>query len=117
MIIKFVFIHRVYVMFEVFKWIKTNGGLKGMEINSIKKSKILYDIIDDSNGFFVSTVNKNVRSRMNVTFRIPGECSEGNLEDIFLKGAEKLKMIHLKGHRYYLTLMKMFFFFRNIWKF
>ncbi|XP_077288965.1 phosphoserine aminotransferase isoform X2 [Arctopsyche grandis] len=89
----------IYVMLEVFKWIKSNGGIKGMQTNSNTKSDILYNIIDNSKGFFVSTVNRKVRSKMNVTFRISGECSEGKLEDVFLKGASQRGMLHLKGHR------------------
>lgn len=83
-------------MKEVFEWIKKNGGVESMECNSAKKSSLLYEIIDNSNGFYVSTVDKTVRSRMNITFRIVKE----ELEDAFLKGAEKLELLQLKGHRY-----------------
>ncbi|XP_073984673.1 phosphoserine aminotransferase [Rhodnius prolixus] len=85
----------VYVMGLVFEWIKESGGVEEMEKRAIKKSTSVYSIIDNSNGFYICPVKKEVRSRMNVPFRI----SNPELESEFLAGAEKLGMIQLKGHR------------------
>lgn len=79
----------------VFEWIKESGGVEEMEKRAIKKSTSVYSIIDNSNGFYICPVKKEVRSRMNVPFRI----SNPELESEFLAGAEKLGMIQLKGHR------------------
>lgn len=90
---------RVHVMSLVFKWIKRNGGLQGMFENSFLKSKLIYDIIDKSDGFYVCPVDKEVRSRMNVPFRIGNTKGDDNLEKEFLKLCETQGLIQLKGHR------------------
>lgn len=83
----------------VFQWIQRNGGLEGMAGNSQRKSQLIYDLIDKSNGFYYCPVERNVRSRMNVPFRIGGAAGNDDLEKKFLKKAESLGMIQLKGHR------------------
>ncbi|KAJ1527694.1 hypothetical protein ONE63_007653 [Megalurothrips usitatus] len=90
----------VYVMWRVFEWIKRKGGVEAMENAAQKKSKLLYDFIDSSNGFYTSTVKPAFRSRMNVPFRIGGNgAGDESLEAAFLKGAVASGMIQLKGHR------------------
>jgi len=89
----------IYVMGLVFKWVKRHGGVEGMAKCSNTKSKLIYDIIDKSNGFFHCPVEKNVRSRMNVPFRIGSAEGIEELEKKFLKQAEDEGMIQLKGHR------------------
>lgn len=86
-------------MGRVFEWIKRQGGVEEMNRRSMKKSSLIYDIIDNSNGFYYCPIAVDSRSRMNIPFRIGG--AEGNdaLEKEFLKGAESLKMVQLKGHR------------------
>lgn len=93
------YICRIYVMGLVFHWIKQNGGVEGMSKNSEIKSKLIYDIIDQSNGFYYCPVEKNVRSRMNVPFRIGTPQGNDKLEKAFLLQAESKGMIQLKGHR------------------
>ena len=83
-----------YVAGLVFKWIKREGGLAGMERRAIEKSKLLYDLIDASS-FFENPVRKSDRSRMNVPFTL----ADTKLDDAFLKGAEARGMVQLKGHR------------------
>jgi len=89
----------IYVMGEVFKWIKNNGGVEGMQKNASRKSSMLYELIDSSKGFYSCPVHSTVRSRMNVPFRIGRGSPDEELEEIFLKGASKLGMLQLKGHR------------------
>lgn len=43
----------VYVMGLVLEWIKNNGGAAAMEKLSCIKSQMIYDIIDNSQGFYV----------------------------------------------------------------
>jgi len=87
-------------MGQVFKWIKRNGGVEGMQRKAIEKSSIIYDIISSSNNFYYCPVKNSVRSRMNVPFRIGGPNGNDDLEKEFLSGAQKLRMLQLKGHRY-----------------
>lgn len=89
----------IYVMGEVFEWIKKNGGIEAMYQNSLKKSQLVHEAITKSNGFYYCPVEERFRSRMNVPFRIGSETGDENLEKEFLTGAEAKGMIQLKGHR------------------
>lgn len=82
-----------------FEWIKRQGGIQKMYSNSNAKSKLIYDVIANSGGFYVCPVDKAYRSRMNVPFRIGSITGDDALEKEFLTGAEALKMVQLKGHR------------------
>lgn len=86
-------------MGRVFEWIKRNGGVSGMDQRSLKKSQLIYKTIDESNGFYVCPVDSKCRSRMNIPFRIGGLAGDEDLEKEFLKKAEDMGMLQLKGHR------------------
>lgn len=85
----------IWVVKLVLEWIKAHGGVKGMYDRSLKTSGMIYDVIDSSNGFFRSPVDKAVRSRMNIVFRLPSE----ELEAKFLAEAKEQGMLGLKGHK------------------
>jgi phosphoserine aminotransferase len=89
----------VYVMEKVLQWIKKNGGVAAMEKQSAEKSKLLYDAMIQSNNFFSCPIDEDVRSRINIPFRVGGPQGNEELEAKFLEEAEKLKMYQLKGHR------------------
>lgn len=93
----FILIFRIYVVGLVFKWIKENGSVEGMEKLAIAKSQKIYDVINKSKNFYSCPVKSDVRSRMNVPFRI-GKNDE-KLENEFLSGASARGMLQLKGHR------------------
>ena len=84
----------IYLCGKVFKWLLKNGGLKERARVNEEKAKILYDYLDSSN-FYKTTVEKDSRSLMNVTFRTPSD----ELDAEFLEGAKKYKFTNLKGHR------------------
>jgi phosphoserine aminotransferase len=86
--------YAIYIAGLVFKWLKQLGGLAEIEKRNIAKAKLLYDFLDKS-GFYKNSVNPGDRSRMNVPFTL----KDAALDDVFLKGAEKLGMVQLKGHR------------------
>ncbi|XP_072939911.1 phosphoserine aminotransferase [Epargyreus clarus] len=88
----------IYIMGRVLQWIERKGGLDKMEELATKKSSLVYDVIEQSNGFYYAPVAKNVRSKMNIPFRI-GSPGNDALEKEFLKGADALGLIQLKGHR------------------
>jgi phosphoserine aminotransferase len=80
----------------VTKWlIDQVGGLKKMEALNRSKSKLLYDVIDTSEGFYTGHSQPTWRSMMNVSFRLPSD----ELTKKFVEGAEKARMTDLKGHR------------------
>jgi len=87
----------MYVMGEYLKYTKKKGGLAYWAEQSDKKSTMLYDCIEGSDGFYCCPVDKTARSRMNVPFTIKGGNEE--LEKKFLDGAKKEKLYTLAGHR------------------
>lgn len=85
----------IYVVELVTDWIKEIGGLKKIEEVNNQKAKLIYDTIDSMPDFYRGTVQKEHRSKMNLTFRLPSE----DLEKKFLKEAEAKDFYGLKGHR------------------
>jgi len=85
----------VYMVSLVLNWIKSRGGLEAMEQYNVNKTKLIYDVIDESNGFYIGCANKADRSTMNITFRIQSE----ELEKVFVKESEAAGFVGLKGHR------------------
>jgi phosphoserine aminotransferase len=86
----------IYVLMLVTKWLLTDiGGLTKMEAQNRTKSKLLYDVIDQSNGFYTGHARPECRSMMNVSFRLPSD----EMTNKFVKGAEERAMMDLKGHR------------------
>jgi phosphoserine aminotransferase len=85
----------IYIIGLVMKWIENTGGLAKINENNIVKAKYIYDAIDTSEGFYKGTVDKESRSLMNITFRLPSE----ELEEKFIKEAKQNAMVGLKGHR------------------
>jgi len=85
----------IYMAGLMFKWILKQGGVQEMERISQIKSKLLYDYIDNSNGFYKTAVSPGSRSRMNVCFSL----GTATLEESFLKEAKGLGMVGLAGHR------------------
>lgn len=86
--------YSIYIAGLVFKWLKAKGGLAGIHAHNLAKAKILYDYLETS-AMFKNPVAKADRSIMNVPFTLKDEA----LDEPFLKGAQALKMIQLKGHR------------------
>jgi phosphoserine aminotransferase len=85
----------IYTISLVMKWLEeTIGGLANMEKLNKEKAQVLYDYIDKSS-FYRGTADKDSRSLMNVTFRLPTE----ELESQFVKESLKARMDGLKGHR------------------
>jgi phosphoserine aminotransferase len=84
----------IYIVGQVFKWIKDHGGLAAMAQRNEEKARILYDFLDQSE-FFRGTAEKESRSLMNVCFRGPTE----ELEAKFVSEATRKGLDGLKGHR------------------
>jgi phosphoserine aminotransferase len=86
----------IYVVGLVAQWLQNEiGGLdKMLQINR-EKCKLLYDVLDESNGFYKGHAVPANRSLMNVTFRMPDEA----LDKAFLKEAEHTGLGNLQGHR------------------
>jgi phosphoserine aminotransferase len=85
----------IYMMGKVMKWMKTNGGIAGIEKMAEEKAAIVYGTIDNSNGYYSNPMVKEYRSLMNIVFRLPTE----DLEKKFIAEAKAADLIGLKGHR------------------
>lgn len=86
----------IYICGLVFKWLRNEvGGLEKIHAMNQAKAKILYDAIDASDGYYRGHSEKDCRSLMNVTFRLPSE----ELEKKFAKEATAVGLDGLKGHR------------------
>jgi phosphoserine aminotransferase len=86
--------YAIYIAGLVFQWIKKQGGLSAMDTHNRKKAAILYDYLDITK-FYSNPVARQDRSLMNIPFKLPNEA----LDEPFLKGAQALGMLQLKGHR------------------
>lgn len=85
----------IYLCELVLEHIKNLGGIPFMEKQNRKKAKMLYDIIDKSNGFYKGVAKKESRSLMNITFNL----ATPDLEAKCVDEAKKKDLIGLKGHR------------------
>ncbi len=86
--------YAVYIAGLVFEWLLAQGGVEAIEQKNIAKASLLYDYLDRTT-FYTNPVRREDRSRMNIPFRL----KDAALDADFLKGAEALGMLQLKGHR------------------
>ncbi len=84
----------IYILRLVLKWMIAQGGLKAIATVNERKAAKLYAEIDRT-GFYRGHADKDSRSRMNVTFRLPSE----DLEKMFVKESTLAGLDGLKGHR------------------
>ncbi len=84
----------IYILNLVTRWLIGLGGLSAMEKRNERKAAKLYAEIDRT-GFYRGHAEKDCRSLMNVTFRMPNEDLEAN----FAKEAKAAGLDGLKGHR------------------
>ena len=76
------------------------GGLPYYEDLAIRRSYLLYDIIDNSNGFYRTFVtNERFRSRMQVVFTIKsGENDDAVLVEKFLQETAGMGWLDVRSH-------------------
>jgi len=84
----------IYILGLVTQWLKSLGGLTGIARINQRKAATLYSEIDRT-GFYRGTAQKDSRSMMNITFRLPSE----ELEKTFERQATAAGFDGLKGHR------------------
>ncbi|MBR7163630.1 MAG: 3-phosphoserine/phosphohydroxythreonine transaminase [Clostridia bacterium] len=84
----------IYICKLVLEWLKELGGIQAMYEINLKKAKILYDYLDESNMFRGTVVAKD-RSLMNVPFVTDSD----ELNAKFIKEAKAAGFVNLKGHR------------------
>jgi phosphoserine aminotransferase len=84
----------IYLMGLVVKWAVAQGGLSEVAKRNERKASKVYAEIDRS-GFYGGTADRNSRSLMNITFKLPSE----DLEKAFVKQSTAAGLDGLKGHR------------------
>jgi len=86
--------YAIYIAGLVFKWLKRQGGVAGIQAANMAKAQLLYSYLDTS-GFYANRVHAAARSRMNVPFFLRDE----SLNAEFLSQAEAAGLLQLKGHK------------------
>jgi len=92
----------IYILGLVTEWIAGGGGLPGIQKRNEAKAKLLYDTIDNGNGFYHCPVDKSSRSLMNVVFRVgssQNQTGDESVEKEFAKQATAANLIGTPGHR------------------
>jgi phosphoserine aminotransferase len=86
----------IYVTGLVCKWLQEEmGGLANVAKFNESKAKLLYDTVDNSEGFYSGHAATKDRSIMNVVFKLGSD----DLDSRFLTEAADAGMTTLKGHR------------------
>ena len=85
----------VYCMNLVFEWILQEGGVQAIAERNTRKAGLIYDAIDQSDGFYHGFSRPECRSEMNITFRLKTE----ELDKKFINEAESHSMSNLAGYR------------------
>lgn len=84
----------LFVLEALLDWIRSEGGVSEMERRARQRAELMYSFIDAS-AFYINSVPKAVRSRINVPF----ELKTPTLTEVFLREAEKEGFFQLRGHR------------------
>lgn len=86
----------IYVTGLVCQWLQNEmGGLEAVGEFNRSKSQLLYDVIDNSDGFYIGHAEPADRSIMNVVFKM----ADAETDARFLAEAKSAGMTTLKGHR------------------
>lgn len=85
----------IYLLSLVLEHVDSQGGVEAIEKINEEKAKVLYDVIDGSNGFYKGHATPDSRSLMNVTFTLQSD----EATKAFLDQAKELGFVGLAGHR------------------
>jgi phosphoserine aminotransferase len=85
----------IYICKLSLEYLESIGGVSAIEKLNKDKAKMIYDIIDNSGGFYKGHAKPYSRSLMNVAFNLPTE----ELEQKCVAQALNEGLIGLKGHR------------------
>lgn len=87
----------VYIVGLVMEWIDAEGGIPAIEKRNNAKAKLLYDTLEESNGFYRCPIENSSRSKMNVVFRVAN--GDEATEKQFAKEAAAVGLVGTPGHR------------------
>lgn len=84
----------IYVLDLVLAWIEQQG-MSALAQRNTQKAQVIYQVIDQSGGFYRGHSHPEHRSEMNITFTL----ADTALEKAFLQHAAAAGMVGLAGHR------------------
>ena len=84
----------IYMAGLGFKWLLEQGGVSAIEKRNQEKAHLLYDCIDQSS-LYENRVEREYRSKMNVTFFLKDE----TLNAAFLEQSNAAGLVALRGHK------------------
>ena len=83
-------------MKEYTKFLLDTGGMPAWEQMTKEKAEMIYNVIDESKGFYTNEIYPKHRSRLNIPFRV---MYDKGLEFMFLREARDQNMIDLEGYK------------------
>lgn len=85
----------IYMVNKTLHWIKDQGGVEAIQRNNEAKAKVIYDAIDNSNGFYKGHAEPGSRSNMNITFNL----ATPEMEKDFVSKGKAAGFVGINGHR------------------
>lgn len=85
----------IYMMNKTLHWIERMGGAEAMAARNEEKAKLIYDVIDQSEGFYTGHAETPYRSLMNVTFTLMTK----EMDADFIAAAKATGFVGVNGHR------------------
>lgn len=84
-----------YMLGLMLEWVRSQGGVNALHAKNCRNAATLYQVIDQSNGFYRCSVHPAFRSIMNVSFNLITD----ELLPRFLEESHEAGLTYLKGHR------------------
>ncbi len=88
-------VYAIYMINKTLHWIKKQGGVEAVYQNNVAKAKVIYDVIDNSKGFYKGHAEKDARSLMNITFNL----ATPEMEKDFVARGKAAGFVGIGGHR------------------
>lgn len=85
----------IYMVNKTLHWIKEQGGVDVIAARNAKKAKLIYDVIDQSEGFYIGHAEPAYRSNMNITFNL----QTPEMEKDFIAQGKAAGFVGINGHR------------------
>ena len=85
----------IYMLKNVLQWVSERGGVAETDRRNQEKAALIYNAIDESDGFYQGHAETESRSLMNLTFNLRSE----ELSKKFLHEAKEEGFVGLNGHR------------------
>ncbi len=85
----------IYMVNKTLHWIKRQGGVETIAKNNAAKANLIYDVIDQSDGFYKGHAEKPYRSNMNITFNL----ATPEMEKDFIAKGKAAGFVGINGHR------------------